>query len=64
MNWKIDQKKLSRMNPRDKSMRNTKGRVREMNDTVKRSNMYLIGIPKRRESETEVIFKEIFSRTD
>lgn len=52
------------MNPSDKSMGNTEGRVREMNDTVKRSNMYLIGIPKRRESEIEVIFKEIFSRTD
>lgn len=52
------------MNPSDKSMGNTEGRVREMNDTVKRSNMYLIGIPKRRESETEVIFKEIFSRTE
>ena len=48
MNLKIDWKKLFRMYPRDESIQNIEGRVREMNDIVKSSNMYLIGIPKRR----------------
>lgn len=45
---KIDWKMLFRTYPRDESMWNIEGKVKEMNDIMKRSNMYLIGIPKRR----------------
>lgn len=35
-----------------------------MNDIVKRSNTCLLEIPKRRESGTEEIFKNVYSRND
>lgn len=60
MNWEIELKKLSRLQPRETEIENMKWKLRNMEDKGKNSNIHLAGIPER-DKGTEEILMEIIA---